>query len=825
MLAPKNKPTFGNLPIPLSTFIGREHEIAEIQRLLASNRLITLTGPGGCGKTRLGLKVAHELLKEFENAVWFIELASITDSWFVPQTIATILNVREQLGRPLEDVLTNALVGAPALLILDNCEHLILTCAQITENLLKRCPHLKIITTSREILGIPGEVALTVPPLSLPAQQPWTNPASAQHAIGLYGESESVQLFVTRATSHAPDFELSAENGAWVAEICRHLDGMPLAIELAAARVRSLSVQQIAQRLDDRFNLLTGGSRTAPLRQQTLVSTLDWSYALLSEAEQKVLQRLSVFAGGASLEGAEWVCAGGGIESADVLDLLSHLVDKSLVTAELPKGRELRYQLLETIRQYAYDKLSEAGEVEECRARHTNYFIQWAETADPYLIGDEPLKWLALYETEHDNLCTAMEWCNLDDRRSEAGLRLAAASGRFWRIHGYLTEGRMRLSAALSKPGAQGRTMTRARALTLLSNHLYLQSDYPAMRPLAEEALSIWRELGDPGKAGAAFTLDLLGELGTEEGDYDTPAVLYQEALEIYRELNDLKGVGQIYMQFGWLAMRVGNYAEAQKYLEEFQHLAQQQNDTTNIAYSFSGLGEVEIRLGQYERAVALLEQGLELNRLRGDKWGTATMLGSLGWIALRQHDFKQTREMLGESLSVRMEMSDRGGIAWCLEKLAEAKYEQSQFQEAAKIFGHAESVRTPIGSVIDPADREEYRRILSRLRSALGKDEFAVFWTEGASMQLEEVIDCALSESAPPIELLRSEKEKFRGLTAREREVAILIAQGKSNREIAEAMTVGVKTIETYVTRILNKLNFDSRVQIATWAMEKGLR
>ena len=815
----------GNLPIPLSTFIGRESEIKDIRQLILSNRLLTLTGPGGCGKTRLALKVAQELKGEFEQHVWFVELASVADPVLVPQTIAATLNVREQSGRTLIDILVDYLSSRRLSLILDNCEHLIAACAQIAETLLQKCPHLKILATSREALGITGEVAWTVPPLSLPSKRPWTNPSSTQDAMSLYEESESVQLFVVRATTISPDFRLTLENGAWVAEICRRLDGMPLAIELAAARARSLSVQQIVQRLDDRFRLLTGGSRTAPLRQQTLASTLEWSYALLSAKEQEVLQRLSVFAGGATLDAAESVCAGRDVPAMEVLDLLSRLVDKNLVTADKSERRATRYRLLETIRQYAHEKLVETGSEGESKNRHLNYFIQWAENAEHHLIRPEQVEWLDRYEAEHDNFRAALEWCHTDASRAFSGLQLAAACGSFWRLHGYISEGRKYLSAFLSQPNAQDRTITRARALTFLANHAYLQSDYPTMRPVAEEALSIWRELGEEGKASAAFTLDLLGELETEEGNYERAPAFFQEALDIYQEINNVRGIGQIHMQFGWAAMRTGDYSKAQSHLEEFLNLAKQVEDKSDLAFAFSGLGEVAVRQGQYERAISLLEQALALNRQRGDKWGMGTQLGSLGWVALRQRDFKRMKDMLGESLAIRTEISDKGGIAWCLEKLAEAKYDQSQFQEAAKIFGHAESVRKPLRSVIDPADQPEYVRIISRLRSALGMDAFASLWAKGAAMHLEEVVDYALSDPIPSSESTHSEKEKFGGLTAREREVAALIAQGKSNREIAEAMTVGVKTIETYVTRILNKLGFDSRVQIATWAIEKGIQ
>jgi predicted ATPase/DNA-binding CsgD family transcriptional regulator len=825
MPSSKGKSASGHLPVPLSTFIGREHAIGEIQKLLLTKRLVTLTGPGGCGKTRLALKVAQQLVGEFDGRIWFVELANITDPVFVAQTISTVLNVREQSRRPLTDVLTDYLAKSPALLVLDNCEHLIFACAQIVEALLKKCPALTILVTSREILGISGEVIWTVPPLSLPDKQPWTNPLSAADAMHNYQESESVQLFIARAEAIAPDFRFSAENGSWVAEICRRLDGMPLAIELAAARVRTLSVQQIAQRLDDRFQLLTSGSRTAPPRHQTLVATLDWSYALLPAVEQNVLQELSIFSGGATLDALEFVCSRKGVKSDEVLEALSRLVDKSLVIVDRLERSETRYHLPETIRQYALEKLGEAGGEAGSRDQHVEYFIRWAEEAEPHLNDPEQVEWLNRYEAELDNLRVALEWCNADERRARNGLRLAAACGRFWRVHGYLSEGRLRLTEALAKAGAQERTMARARALMFLANHEYLQSDYPAMRPVAEEALSIWRELGQEGKAGAAYTLDLLGELGTEEGDYVHTPVLFREAMDIYMELDDLHGMGQIHMQFGWAAMRAGDYPKAQYHLEEFQKLAQQVGDRTDVAYALSGLGEVAVRQGQYERAASLLEQGLEINQLRGDKWGTATLLGSLGWIALRQGDYPRLRERLGESLNIRTELGDRGGIAWCLEKLGEAKVEQSEFQDAAKIFGYAEAVRAPIGSMIDPADLGEYEVILSKLRSALGSDALAARWQEGAAMRLDEVIDLALRESESIPEPSRTEKEKFGGLTAREREVATLIAQGKSNREIAESMTVGVKTIETYVTRILNKLNFDSRVQIATWAVEKGLK
>jgi DNA-binding CsgD family transcriptional regulator/tetratricopeptide (TPR) repeat protein len=631
-------------------------------------------------------------------------------------------------------------------------------------------------------------------------------------------------LFLDRATATQADFAVSDQTAPAIAQICRRLDGMPLAIELAAARVRMLAVDQISARLDDRFNLLSVGSRTAPARHQTLRAMIDWSYGLLDQIEKTLLRRLAIFAGGWTLEATEAVCVDESISTNEVLPALSHLVDKSIVIADKSQG-EARYRLLETIRQYAYEKLDEAGEVDRTREGHLAYFIRWAEAAEPHLYTAEQLVWLNRYEADHDNLRAALDWCQAYEHQAEAGLRLAAACGRFWRLHGYSSEGRARLTAALARPGAQRRNSTRARALHHSANLAYLQSDYPAMRPLAEEALAIWRELGQAGRAGAAYVFDLLGQLATEEGDYDRAPAFFEEAMRLYRELNDMRGIGEVHMQLGWAAMRVGNYLLAASHLEKFLALARQAGDPADLAFAFSDLGEVAVRQGQYERAASLLEQGLALNRAHDDKWGTGTVLGSLGWMALRQRDFKRTRELLGESLSLRIETGDQSGIAWCLEKLADAAHLQGRPKMAAKIFGAATALRAPIGAAVDPVDRADHERLIAELRSTLGDSAFTASWAMGEALSLREAIDEALAgpgESIKPT--VRVDKEKYRGLTAREREVAVLIAQGRANRDIAEALVVELKTVEAHVTRILNKLGFDNRVQIATWAVNRGL-
>jgi predicted ATPase/DNA-binding CsgD family transcriptional regulator/DNA-binding XRE family transcriptional regulator len=813
-----------NLPALLTTFIGREYDISEVKKRLINDRLVTLTGPGGCGKTRLALQIASDLLPAYEQGVWLVEFAPLSDPAFITQVVAAVIGVREYSGVELSQAVIEYLSPRQILLVFDNCEHLLKDIAHFTDILLRKCPNLTVLTTSREGLGILGEAIWAVPPLSLPIQKPWTDPASAQETVDLYLKSESVQLFMARASAVYQEFNLTLENGAWVAEICRRLDGMPLAIELAAARVRALSVKQIAERLDDRFNLLTGGSRIAPLRQQTLAAVLDWSYALLTEPERRVLQRFSIFAGGADLEAAEAVCICECVQPEEVLDVLSHLVDKSLVVADRSSS-ETRYRLLETIRQYARQRLEEQGDEEACRDQHLLYFIQWAELLAPTIEGRDQLIVLKRYEIEHDNLRTALEWSKTNGKKAKEGLRLAAACSPFWSSHSYLGEGRRHLAEALFSNNVKDRSSTHARALMWSAILAYFQADYPAGQPLIEEALAIWRALGQEDHLELAVTLQIYGGFRMEVGDYENALPLFQESLEIYTQLNDKKGMGRRLGDLGWSAMRTGDYQLAQIHLEKNLALAQESEDKTGLNWAYSGLGEVAVRLREYTRASDLLEKGLALSRERGDKWQEATILGSLGWVALRLRNYDTLRKLLSESLSLRMDIGDKGGIAWCLEKLGEAAVLERQYPKSVTIFASAAALRLPIHSVIDPVDQPEHDSILSGLRSILDPEIFKACWEKGEGMQLRDVVAYALSEPVALIDQTPiSDKAKFQGLSKRERETAAWVAQGKSNREIAQVMSVGEKTVETYVTRILDKLGFDSRVQIATWAVERGL-
>src|SRR5579884_1453224 len=500
-------PETTNLPVQLTSFIGREKEMEEIKRLLSRTRLLTLTGSGGCGKTRLAAQVGADLLADFADGVWLVELAAIADPALVPQTVASTLGIREEPGQRLLETLQQHLKPKSLLLLLDNCEHLSAACAQLAETLLQACPNLRILASSREALGIAGELAYRVPSLSLPELP--RLPSAEAALVPALARCEATRLFVERAALSYPGFALTEQNAPAVAQVCVRLDGIPLAIELAAARIKVLSADQIAARLDDRFRLLTGGSRTALPRQQTLRALIDWSYDLLSEAERTLLRRLSVFLGGWTLEAAEAVCAdashappraaamgagehaaapleagsrenaGGPVAAEAVLDLLSRLVDKSLVLVEESAEAEARYRLLETVRQYSRDRLMESEEARDLRCRHRDWFLTLAEGAERRLRGPDQVAWLNRLAQEHDNLRMALEWCRAEeDAGAEAGLRLAGALWRFWRVRGYLSEGRERLEAALAQASASERTAQRAKALYGLAALAWGQGDY-----------------------------------------------------------------------------------------------------------------------------------------------------------------------------------------------------------------------------------------------------------------------------------------------------------------------------------------------------------
>ena len=528
---------------------------------LAKNRLLTLTGAGGSGKTRLAIQVATDLLDSFKDGVWWVELAGLSDPALVPQAVAKALGVVEALNQPVTETVANFLRAKQLLLALDNCEHLIHACAQLVDTLLSQCPTLKVLATSRETLGVPGEVAWIVPLLSLPdAQQLPPVPGLEKY--------EAVQLFLERSTAVQPDFALTEKNAPSVTQICQRLDGIPLAIELAAARVKVLSVEQIAARLDDRFGLLTGGSRTVLPRHQTLRATIDWSINLLSEEEQILFRRLSVFAGGWTLEAAEAVCSGDEVKRGQILDLLIRLVDKSLVVVRSGDD-EARYQMLETIREYARDQLVEAGEAEQLRSRHLDYFVAMVERAESEWRGPKRLAWFKRLEGGHDNLSAALDWSLTRPDALERGLRLAGVLGHFWAWTTHKAEGRYWLDKLLASSREQGigSAANRAKA-TLAAGILALnQTDYAPARELLNESMALYEALGD--QRGVAFTSIFLGNLASFQGDWGLSHLFKEKSVTMFRQEEDKWGLAYALAIYGENLTIEKDYAGSRLCLDE----------------------------------------------------------------------------------------------------------------------------------------------------------------------------------------------------------------------------------------------------------------
>ena len=669
-----------NLPVEMTSFIGRDKEVADVKGLLKTTRLLTLTGSAGTGKTRLLLRVAADLIGEFPDGVWLAELAPILEPRLLVQSVATALNVREEPGKPLLQTVAQAIGNREMLLLLDNCEHVLDAAAILTDTLLKQCPNLKIMASSREALSTRGERTYWIPTMSLPTETVISGNSGIEVLLG----SEAVRLFADRAVMLNADFGVTLGNGATIARLCRRLDGIPLAIELAAARVRSLSVEQIEARLDDRFRLLTGGVRSAVPRQQTLRALIDWSYELLTEPEKELLLRLSAFAGGWSLESAERACCGDGIDSADVLNLLTALVDKSLVVYDEQRG-EVCYRLLETVRQYAGDRLLERGELDKWRALHRDYFLSLAEEASKYLVGPEQRRWLNLLEGYHDNLRQALTCCLEDPQETEKGLRMAAALHPFWLVRGHLSEGRERLKSLLALPSAHERTKSRAAALNAEGSLCSLQGDYAGAQALHEESLEIYREVGD--LKGTGESLNYLGLVAFYQGDNVSSRTLFDESLQILTDLGDKHGIANSLMNLGNVAFKTGDISTARSLLTQCLTLRRELGHRQGIANALGNLGLVASNQGDFAAARGLYEECLIIFRELGFRQGTALSLSSLGNVAYNQGNHSAARELYLESLETRRELGDRKGIANSLLNLGSVAYSQSDFVSSRTLY------------------------------------------------------------------------------------------------------------------------------------------
>jgi predicted ATPase/DNA-binding SARP family transcriptional activator/DNA-binding CsgD family transcriptional regulator len=800
-----------NLPAARSSFVGRETELRNVKRDLVMTRLLTLTGAGGCGKTRLALEVARELVGVYPDGVWLVELAPLSEGTLVAQAVATALRVQEQPNRSLTDTLGDFLRAKRALLILDNCEHLVDAVARFVDALLNSCPHLRVLATSRESLNVEGELNWLVPSLSVPSlgQSP---------TVGEMEGYESVRLFAERARHRNPTFSLTPENAHAVARICGRLEGIPLAIELAAVRV-GLSVEQIATRLDDSLRLLTSGSRTASPRQRTLRGTLDWSHALLSEPERRLFGLLSVFAGGWTLEAAEVVGAEGDTEQADILDLLSRLVDKSLVVVEATGGGGVRYRMLEPIRQYAWEKLEESGEDEEVQRRHTGFFLALAEDAEPRLRGPDDVEWLEHLEVEHDNLRVALSW-TLERREAELGLRLAGALEWFWEAHGHYSEGRRWLEKAWEMK-RHASAAVRAKALFAVCQMAHLQNDTDMAEATAHEGIELCAKSEIDGSFAALFRWKL-GYAMRLRGDYERAKELLKESLTLSREADDKWGIADALLELGIISLYLDDHERAKECFEEGIALCRRLVYGLRLADLLNSLGYVFLLEGDFERGATLSEEAAVLYRERGYKGGLHWALNNLGWAAILQGNHQQAGAFFEESLTLCLELGDRLTASESLEGVACIFGAEGQAERAAGLFGAAEALRESVGSELLPEEDAFREPYLATTRSRLDEATWQAARAEGLAMSMERAIEYTLSEEEPtspisPASTGLSPDELPTPLTRREGEVARLVTQGFTNRQIASKLVLSEHTVHHHVTNILRKLNLRSRDQISS--------
>jgi non-specific serine/threonine protein kinase len=829
------------LPLALTSFIGRAREQAEVRALLGAARLVTLTGAGGAGKSRMALAVAGELVSEYPDGVWLVELASLADPALVAGAVAQALGLWEEPSRPVLAVLADQLHERCLLLVLDNCEHLVGACAELAEALLRTCPHLRILATSRETLEVPGEATYRVPSLAVPdlAHLPDLQQLAAY---------EAVALFLQRAQSRQPGFTLQAQNARAVASVCVRLDGMPLAIELAAARVGSLPVDIIVARLDDRFKLLTGGPRTALPRQQTLRATLDWSYDLLSGTERVLFRRLAVFAGGWTLEAAEGICAGYGIDQGDVLDLLTGLVDKSLVVAE-GQVSVARYRFLETIRQYAAAKLDGAGEAARVRNCHRDWYVALAEQAEPELIGPAQVAWLEHLESMHDNLRAALEQSL--DTDPALGVQLVGCLWRFWGERDYLDEGRRRLRQALGRVPRS--SPCAAMATRDVEEHTISISGYNANRHMARALV------------GAGLLADF-------QGDSSEAKMLLEAGLALYRQIGDNQATAMALRALGGCLLRAGTATErVQGILQESLDLARGIGDQRRIGAAIVGLGHLAARERAYGDARNLIEEGLALFRAVGDTRSVGTALWALGWLALERQDLDEAAQRFQEGWTIAQRHASKQGIGFALFGLAMAAraygdlararqllaksvylfketgnpslYETmgSLGEVAVQLGDYSRGVQLMAAGTMGPPQYGPLSTLLHAVmdpgrqasvmaaRSALGKVMFGEAWAAGQAMTLEQAISCvrAVEAFSPSTTAHRTAPPRHTHgspLTSREREVAALVARGLTNRQIATLLVVTEGTAASHVEHIRTKLGFHSRAQIAAWAIENKM-
>ncbi len=853
-----------NLPAQVTSLIGRERDVANACALLQRKevRLVTLTGTGGIGKTRLGMEVAHCQLDAFADGVCFVPLAPISDPALVVATIAQALGIKEARERPLLDLLKTFLQDKHLLLLLDNFEQVV-AAAPVLSDLLAACPHFKILVTSRAALRIQGEHEFPVPPLALPDL---ARLAESQDLV----QYPAVALFLQRALAVKPDLAITKANTRAIAEICARLDGLPLAIELAAVRVKLLPPQALLQRLERRLPVLTGGGQDVPLRQQTLRNTIAWSYYLLDADQQRLFRRLCVFIGGCTLDAIEFVCRTLGDGALPVFEGVAALIDKSLLQQIEQGDEEPRFLMLETIREYGLEALTGSQEMESTRRAHALYYLSLAEQAESELGGPGQAVWLRRLEREHDNLRAAMDWSLKRDedeteRHMEIALRLGGALRRFWQMHGHLNEGQIFLERALSaSEGIVVSRRARAKALIAAGTLASIQNDYdrveaycrqslvlfrelgdqpgialslyllsvvPWMKgdtvtahSLTEEALALFREMGD--KERIAWSLSTLGLLDTQEGKYTSAHALYEESLSTHRELGDKRGIAITLLRLAQLLfISQGDQGALRSLLEEGLALFKELGEREGIANSNSLLGQLALSQGDTTTARLQLEESVKLYREIGHRRALAESLGILARVVQAQGEKAAARSMYQESLAIARELNHLWLIASCLEGWASMVAEEGQFVWAARLWGAAEALRETIRVPIPLVERADYEHAVAAARSQLGERAFAARWNEGRNMTPEQALSARGEEVVPsPSTTVSAPITYPAGLTAREVEVLRLVAKGLTNSQIAQELVLSEKTVATHLTHIFNKTNSENRAAAVAFAMRHGL-
>jgi non-specific serine/threonine protein kinase len=720
-----------NLPLQLASFVGRLDETKALRGILKERRLVTLTGMGGCGKTRLALEVARQSLPRFPDGTWLIELGAIRNPDQVAQTVAQVLKLRDEKGRSMTETLVSSLTSKDALLILDSCEHVLSGVSPLVSTLLWQAPNLRILATSHERLGIQGEEVFPVPPLRVPTVD---DEASAEHL----SKSEAAQLFLKRATEAHADFQVTEDNARFVAQVCRRLDGIPLALELAATRVRVLSVEEISHRLDDRFRLLRGGSKTAPPRLQTLRATMDWSYELLSPEEQKLLRTLSVFAGSWTQESAASVCKAGD----ELPDSLSQLVERSLVMREVQEKGRTRFRLLETVRQYAAEKLKESGESKAAHDLLTEHLVSLLEKAEPELRGPKQAEWLKVMESEQENLLASIGWCQ-EQGLADRALLMTRCLAWFWLVRGYLGFGRSVISKVLALPLEGKPTRLQAQVMDRAGLMARVQADYEAARSLHEESLAVYQEI--EWESGIASALGNLANVAVEMGDYEVAGPKLEEALAIYRKIGAQRGIANNLTNLAVIDNDQGRFEQAKIRLKESVTIYSELGDMSSLAAAFCNLGISLGGLNELESARTLIEEAIGIYRDLGEKISLAFVLEDLSRINARMGNHLVAAMQLRECLSLAVEVGEKQTGVLALEGTAELAAAIEEPETSVQLLAASDALRDAIGAIFPPRLADGRDAVMKSLQSTLDDASFRVSWDKGEVMSFESATEFAL--------------------------------------------------------------------------------